>query len=96
MNLLALLEEEDSEYISIDDFIDQIHKSLGDEVSKEKAIEAIIAMFRAEKDFDLPELHKKDPMSGWNREPTYTATADHLVSLFAQKKRNLEFDDLPF
>lgn len=93
MSLLALLEEEDAEYISIDDFVDEIHKSIGEDVAKEKVIEAIMTMFRIEKDFSLPIIYTKREAQGW--QAAYSGNLDYLNSVLKNKWLEVA-DDLPF
>lgn len=65
LSLLALLENIDSEYISIEELLYEIQQILGENKTKDDAITVLMEMLRREKEFPLPIVQYKDLIKGW-------------------------------
>ena len=65
MSLLALLENIDSEYISIEELLYEIQQILGEDKTKDDAVTVLMEMLRREKEFPIPIVQYKDLIKGW-------------------------------
>lgn len=62
-HLLALLEDEDSAYISLEDLVSEIHALIGDNQHIDTARQVLLAILRKEN--REPTIYQKDIKNGW-------------------------------
>ena len=65
MSLLSLLENIDSEYISIEELLNEILLVLGSDKTEDDALSVLTEMLRREKEFSTPIIYYKDLTKCW-------------------------------
>lgn len=102
LSLLSLLENIDSEYISIEELLNEIQQILGENKTRDDAIVVLIEMLRREREFPIPVMQYKDLVKGWGLQlPAKVVPFNHRYTQSLNLLQYLEVtetdsDDLPF